>query len=241
MIACSPRSFVRRVPPLIARVVLLSVVLAGVVPAPAHAQLSTNSHWGVNVSFTPTWKSLDQFKELFVEEEGTIEGTEFTIGIARGSMRGGDWSVSYVHKPLKDTTFVESEQSCESQFCYTSTNTLAFQKVVLKGVEYVWSKPFVTFANRVQIGINVGGGAAWVHGTIVETHDFVSAPPFPSSSHDEFSGPAKDTLYPIYPLGKVEAMGSFVIAPGLKVKVSGGFNFPAASFRIGAVYLIGSN
>jgi hypothetical protein len=218
------------------------VILAGVMPAPAHAQLSTSSHWGVSFSYTPTWKSLDTFKELFVEEEGTIEGTEFTIGIARGSMRGGDWSVSYVHKPLKDSTFVESEQFCDPQFgCDTYTNTLAFQDVLLKGVEFVWSKPFVTLANRVQIGINVGGGAAWVHGTIVETFDFVSGPPFPSSSQEVVTGPAKDTLYEIYPLGKVEAMGSFIIAPGLKVKVSGGFNFPAASFRIGAVYLIGSD
>jgi hypothetical protein len=219
---------------------LLSVVLAGVMPAPAHAQLSTSSHWGVNVSFTPTWKALDNLKEVFVEEEGTIEGTEFTIGIARGSMRGGDWSVSYVQKPFKDTTFVESEQFCDfGPSCLTSTRTLAFQNVMLKGVEYVWSMPFVTFANRVQVGINVGAGAGWVHGTINETHDLVQ-PPFPPS-HDEFSSPAKDTLWPIYPLGKVEAMGSFVIAPGLKVKVSGGFNFPAASFRIGAVYLIGAN
>jgi hypothetical protein len=240
MIACSPRSFTRPVPPLITRLLLGIVILAGVMPAPAQAQLSTSSHWGVNVSFTPTWKTLDQLKEVFVEEEGTLEGTEFTLGIARGSMRGGEWSVSYVHKPVRDTAFVESEQFCDfGPSCLTATRTLTFQDVVLKGVEYVWSKPFVTFANRVQVGINVGGGAAWVHGTITETHDLVQ-PPLPPL-HDEVSNPAKDTLWPVYPLGKVEAMGSFIIAPGLKIKVSGGFNFPAASFRIGAVYLFGAS
>jgi hypothetical protein len=215
------------------------VILAGVMPAPAQAQLSTNSHWGVQFSVTPAWKSLDQLKELFIEEEGTLEGKEFTIGIARGSMSGGDWSVSYVHKPLKDARFVETEQFCDFGPCFTSTSTIEFQDVLLKGVEFVWSKPFVTFSNRVQVGINVGGGAGWVHGNILETHEFI-APPSPPQQ-DSFTSPAKDTLWPIYPLGKVEAMGNFIVAPGLKIKVSGGFNFPAASFRIGAVYLIGSN
>ena len=107
MIACSPRSFARSARSLVPKFLFL-VLVAGM-PAPAHAQLSTTSHWGVGVSFTPTWKPLDNLKEVFVEEEGSLKGTEFTIGIARGSMSGGDWTVSYVQKPIKDTTFVESD------------------------------------------------------------------------------------------------------------------------------------
>jgi hypothetical protein len=239
MIACSPRSFARSARSLVPKFLFLVLVVAGI-PAPVQAQLSTTSHWGVGVSFTPTWKPLDNLKEVFVEEEGSLEGTEFTIGIARGSMSGGDWSVSYVQKPIKDTAFVESEQFCDPFGCETHTRTLAFQDVLLKGVEFVWSKPIVTLANRVQIGVNVGGGAAWTHGTIEETFDHVRTGQFPFSSQDVVTGPAKDTLWPVYPQGKVEAMGAFILAPGLKVKVQGGFNFPAASFRVSAVYLIGA-
>jgi hypothetical protein len=209
-------------------------------PAPAHAQLSTTSHWGVSVSFTPSWKTLDSLKQVFVDGEGTVEGTEFTIGIARGSMSGGDWSVSYVHKPIKDQTFVEIDQSCEQVGCFTNTRTTTFQDVLLKGVEFVWSKPIVTLGNRVQIGVNVGGGAAWVYGNIEETNDFTAPPGFGGSRHDVFTGPASETLWPVYPQGRVEAMGAFIVAPGFKVKASGGFNFPAASFRVSAVYLIGA-
>ena len=54
MIACSPRSFARSARSLVPKFLFL-VLVAGM-PAPAHAQLSTTSHWGVGVSFTPTWK-----------------------------------------------------------------------------------------------------------------------------------------------------------------------------------------
>jgi hypothetical protein len=30
------------------------------------------------------------------------------------------------------------------------------------------------------------------------------------------------------------------VAPGLKVKIAGGLNFPATGFRLGAVYLFGA-
>jgi hypothetical protein len=51
---------------------------------------------------------------------------------------------------------------------------------------------------------------------------------------------AKDELLPIFPLGKIEALGSFIVMPALKVQVAVGMNFPATSGRIGLVYLIGA-
>jgi hypothetical protein len=43
-----------------------------------------------------------------------------------------------------------------------------------------------------------------------------------------------------FPLGKVEAAVAVIVAPGLKVRASGGFNFPGkAVFRLTGVYLFG--
>lgn len=45
-----------------------------------------------------------------------------------------------------------------------------------------------------------------------------------------------------FPLGKVEAAVAVIAAPGLKIRASGGFNFPGYSvFRITGVYLFGAN
>jgi hypothetical protein len=58
---------------------------------------------------------------------------------------------------------------------------------------------------------------------------------------DIFSSPADETLYPVVPLLKLEAQGAILVAPGLKLKVSGGLNSPSqAAFRIGVTYLIGA-
>jgi hypothetical protein len=236
---CSPATRAERVWKLVPRAIFAIVIVIGAIPSVALAQ-ATDSKWGVSVSFTPSWKALsDLQREHFIEGEGTIEGTEFTIGLVRGSTLGGDWGVSFVHKPIKDVTFSESTQDCQPQFgCTTSTMTQTLRDVLLKGVEYHWSKPFATFADRVQVGLNVGGGVAFVSGTIDTTFDLINPPPFPVF-HQEFSDPASDTLWPVYPLIKVEAQGAVIVAPGLKVKVAGGFNYPSASLRIGVVYLIG--
>jgi hypothetical protein len=99
----------------------------------------------------------------------------------------------------------------------------------------------------VQVGFNVAGGFGVPRGTIHETVDttytFIPpvGPPQTTVDHDEFTSPADEVLLKIQPMGKVEAQGSFIVARGLKVKVSFGMNMPAAtSFRIGAVYLIGA-
>jgi len=121
------------------------------------------------------------------------------------------------------------------------------QKVFLQGVEVYAFIPFVTIKNRVQIGINVGGGVASVKGTIHQTRDTTNTffpptgPPQVSTQHEEETLPANEVFLSLEPLGKVEAMAAFIIVPGLKAKISAGFNMPSAiAFRIGAVYLIGA-
>jgi hypothetical protein len=63
-----------------------------------------------------------------------------------------------------------------------------------------------------------------------------------NSNQEVFSRPATDVMYSIVPLIKAEAQGAVILAPGFKIKVAGGLNFPSvATVRIGLVYLFGAN
>jgi hypothetical protein len=107
--------------------------------------------------------------------------------------------------------------------------------------------PFANIKNRVQIGLNIAGGVGFPKGNVFQVYDSTTTttnPGFPPNTfhqHEEMTQPAKDAILSIQPLGKVEAQGSFIVARGLKINVSGGLNLPSvAAVRIGAVYLIGA-
>ena len=251
MLRCSPgassqrgRSLLVRVSDLFAFAILVSLVTA----TPAFAQAKDQpKHWGVGFSFTPQWTANTLFQELLLKgEDPPVEGDEFSFGVVRGSVLGGDWSVSYVRQRIKDgftSTITESETGAD--YSYSSTSTFTYEGVYFDGVEVNVFVPVKTFKNRVQVGFSVGGGVGFPRGTIHEVVDSTNTfpgfngQPITTTNHDEFTDPAEDVLLPIQPLGKVEAMGAFIVAPGLKVKVSFGMSMPSATaFRIGAVYLI---
>jgi hypothetical protein len=229
-------------------------------PAPALAQGDTSKHFGVGVSFSPYWKSReDLMVTVGLENTGTIEGTEFTIGMVRGSMRGGEWGVSFVRKPFKDSTVVSQDEYSDSGQCGTgcsysstgtTTRTTTFTDVYLQGIEVHWAPSFVTISNRFQIGMHIAGGIAVPKGTIDKTVDSVTTSTNTfngqtttfTDTHSHFESlPANEVMYGKVPLFKVEAQGAVILAPGLKVKVSGGLNNPGMGIRIGAVYLFGAN
>jgi hypothetical protein len=223
------------------------IVVALLAAAPASAQ--DTSHWGASVSFTPLWKAHDKLQEtLWAEGEGTLEGSEFTVGFVRGSTRGGDWGVSYVRKPVKDgTTIVDVFESIDDFAQSRTTRTLVFRDVYLQGVEFHGFIPFVTIKDRVQIGLNLAGGIATVKGTIDETiENFVQFRlPNGQVTTNAFtsfdSSPAKEQVNEYQPLGKVEGQAAFILAPWMKLKVGAGFNMPSAvAFRVGATFLIGA-
>jgi hypothetical protein len=142
--------------------------------ASAQSDNERQARWGVGFSFTPTWEITDQLTNLFDLDEGeslSLTGTELTIGVVRGSTRGGDWGVSFVRKP---------------------------------------------------IGFNAQGPTGF------------------RQVREEEAAPAEEELFAYLPLFKLEAEGDIVLAPGLKLKVAGGFNFPAYAFRIGASYRFGA-
>jgi hypothetical protein len=225
----------------------IAVALAFVAFTSTSARAQNESHWGVTASFSPTAKAADTFfKETMLnfEGDGDVESSEFTIGLARGSERGGDVSINFIRKRFKDgSSSFSTEEFCDDFGCQSSSESRVMQGVEITGVEFDWSPTFVTIANRVQIGANVGGGVGQLKGTIVETQVFdFTAPGFPPQ-HDETVElrDAKDVGYSTQALLKLEGQASVIVAPGLKVRIAGGFNAPNYGIRVGAIYLFGSD
>jgi len=211
------------------------------------------SHWGVRVSFVPAWEMTNSLKDKLFDtnEVGTMKGKEVSIGFVRGSTRGGDWGVSFNRKPFDNASgWVSTDQDCFNQaqtICRPHIKTTAFDGVYLNAFEIHWFKPFVTIANRAQVGLNVGGGIGSMKGNVVITTDRFEPTGFNQNGptgfrqvHEEETSLAKDEILPVFPLFKLEAAGAIIVAPALKLQVAGGFNFPAYSFRVGVVYLIGA-
>ena len=236
----------------VCQTLIAALLVTCALPAPAAAQGDDDQHFGVGVSFAPFWKSRnDLLFTVGLEDTGTYEGTEFTIGFVRGRTRGGEWGVSFVRKPFKDATGVFTESGADEcgpscTFSFSSTQTTTLEDVYLQGIEVHWAPSFVTISNRLQIGMNIAGGIAVPKGTITQTFDQTSTSTFQgqtntNTSSDSFTSEANEVMYGTVPLFKVEAQAAVILAPGLKVKISGGLNNPGLGMRIGGVYLFGAN
>ena len=217
-------------------------------PNPAAAQ---ESHWGVTASFVPQWKPIRELWEQLWEDEFDADGTEFRIGIVRGSDLGGDWSVSFLKNKISterefDDTFVDDFFDPPVRF--GSVYFLPENPEVI-GIKYEKFTPFVTFQDRVQIGLTYGGGYGVLRGTLDERvfdAEFGFDPNTFENTATQTETLIQQEVKDFYklefvPIGSVEAAAAFILAPGLKVRVTGGFNFPhtqVISFTVN--YLIGS-
>src|SRR6185369_4973905 len=194
MTVCSPRR--PSAAAIVARACVLVFLLTVWLPAAASAQGDKTGHWGAIFSATPSWTLAPTLKKVMFEdnEEGHMDGSEWTIGFVHGSTRGGDWGVSYVRKPFDDGSgSTKTEQQCFgpnfSPPCGDEVETVATQGMYLSGIEVHWAPSFVTIKNHVQIGLNVGGGAASVKGNVLKTTDGFTP---------TFTPPNKITLTPTH-------------------------------------------
>jgi hypothetical protein len=228
-----------------------------------------DSHWGVSVSASPQWTITQRFRDLLSDEDETvnIEGGEFAIGLVRGSSLGGDVSFNYVRKPWKDGLgFASDGTDCfnpgpnQPQICLRDREQNLFEQVMLNGFEVNWfyAPRFGRIKNRVQIGLNVGGGIGKFKGTIHKVEDrqepvFTPGPPPTRDNpnpgggttrivnvHEEERNPVEDELLSVFPMAKIELMGAVIGTPAVKIKVAGGLNFPGTGFRVLGVYLFGA-
>lgn len=208
-------------------VLLLTLGLSSV-PDEAGAQ-DRRSHWGVTVGFSPRWETPElltsRLEELWDGSSIDFSGSEFRVGIVRGSELGGDAGVSFIQRPFHDGSgLVEADGT-----------SYVTRGVVLTGVEAHKFTPFGTIRERVQIGLDYGAGVGRFEGAVDATTS---------------GGAALDVLVEdaldlwgigIFPVGRVELAVAVIAAPGLKVRAKGGINFPGVqTFSISANYLFGA-
>ena len=163
--------------------------------------------WGVQGSFTPTWRFPDQFKNL-LKDVGEIDlsGSEYTIGFARGRMSGGHWGLSLVRQRIEEGSF------CQRGDCTDLAD------VSLQGFEFgsflAFGEPFA--GDRIQVGMHLGGGAGWYQGVVPWRGEDVDVSELLTVGNQSI---------PI-PIFRAEFAVGVTVAPGLKIIGSGGYGFP---------------
>ena len=166
------------------------------------------SLWGVQGSFTPTWRFPNQFKNL-LKGAGEIDlsGSEYTIGFARGRMSGGHWGLSLVRQRID-----EGSSFCEGSECTD------LDGVSLQGFEFgsflAFGEPFA--GDRIQVGMHIGGGAGWYRGIVAWRGE--------DTDVSELLTVGNRSI-PI-PIFRAEFAVAATVVPGLKIIGSGGYGFP---------------
>ena len=230
------------------RLVVLSAVLSFAVAVPAAAQ-SDRSHWGVSASFMPVWEIPSSAGPLFEAEPVDMSGSEFRIGIVRGRDLAGDWGISFVRKRVKDGSTIggDFEQSCGSTGCLPIGAIYTYEDVTMTGVAFHKFIPFATIKSRLQVGMTFGAGIARFEGNT--QGEIYSADVVGSGNNVQVLArqelvtvPASDLFkIDVVPLADLQLTVAALLAPGLKVRASGGASLPGYHFiSLSATYLFGS-
>ena len=232
----------------------LATVLCGVLVLLSAPNVEAQgSHWGVTSSFVPQWKSIPGLYDLIWDVDGLkAKGKEFRIGVVRGSDLGGDWSVTYVRNWFSTDEVFDGTETF-SLFPPPDFKLLTEGSVftvpgdiAVVGIKFEKFTPFVTIRDRVQIGLTYGGGIGSMSGTFIEQRfenfDPETGQQITPTSETVVERDVKEFyVLDFVPIGSVEAAVAFILAPGLKARVTGGFNYPnTQAFSFTVNYLFGS-
>lgn len=229
------------------------VLLQLVVIHQASAQTG-EERWGITGTFVPNWAAMDDLKILYKDAQSLdYGGSEFRFGLLRGKELGGDWSVTYLQRTVREGSTIDGTETSTGpsgeSMRFGSIYTVEHTPVKIRGIEGQKFSPLATIRNRAQIGLVFGGGIGWYQGTMTAHNydvDFTNGPP-PTyqpiliQKETVTQVQAKDTFAMSFvPLARVEIAGSALLAPGLKLRVSGGFSFPNTQvFSLTVNYLFG--
>ncbi len=233
----------------------LIILLLVAFGAPAYAQDET--HWGISSTMVPQWEFLD-FLEDSMDRSIEMRGTDVQIGIVRGRQLGGEWGASFIMRRIDDdSTSVQEHPRCfaragQPDVCAGGTSHRTRQ-ASLRGVQFHRFFPVTTVARRIQLGVVLAGGVARVRGQADETQEHLQITVNAITGATSLSVASEtatveareifdDMLVAEYlPMGGVEGAIAIALAPGLKVRLSGGANFPGFHrFAVTAQYLFGS-
>lgn len=182
------------------------------VPTPLSGQ-TLRQRWGVTVDVSPAWTTPSYQAALMNAEHVEMRGAELQLGLTRGRVLGGDWSLSFVRRSIQDR---------DDAIVKSDGTVLSTRGDTLLGLEISGFKPLGTIKQRAQIGLTVGAGVGRYRGTVIQSR--TGSPPDIVDAGMLFSferGPAE-----VVPLGRVELTGAVSVAARTKVRVSGGVGFP---------------
>jgi phage antirepressor YoqD-like protein len=213
-------------------VALLALACALLVPRPAAAQIDDAS-WGVSGGFSPQWAVPgDWLAGLFDAKTIDVKGPEFRLGIVRGTTLGGEWGVSLIHKRL-------SKQSTVAVSGNNNLLTVVANDAEMLGVEAHRFIPF-TRINKVQVGVNLGGGVAQLRGFVTGTYVGTTSTDFTLPFPDALAVTGREIDW--IPVGRAELAAATLVGERLKVRVSGGFNMPGLQVvSLSFSYLLGQD
>jgi hypothetical protein len=233
--------------------VLVAVLLTATGAFAQEPDPGRESHWGVSGSLIPRWEFPRALAEVW-NLDTDMKGSEFRVGIVRGSDLGGDWGVSFVKKVIDDDSVVQlREQACVqlpggSAQCARGAYHVT-RDAGMRGVEAHLFMPFGTIKRRVQVGATFAGGVAEIQGTsnrFIE-HLVVNGSRVTLATESIGSGPFKETLqdlpqdWKVVPIGRVALGVAVIAAPGFKIRAEGGVNFPGYHrVAVHAHYLFGA-
>lgn len=218
-----------------------TALLGGTGTAAAQFVEVERSLWGINASvtsagFLPKWESPEAFKALYLAEEMRLSGSEYQLGVTRGSLVGGDSGWSYVRQVIDAESYVADRGGEVRLTVVESTPT------TLDGFLYHRYTPFTTIRERVQVGMLFAGGAGWYRGSVRQSggEEEGENELVPAAFLSGLGREGESELVPM-PLFRVEAAAAFVVGGGVKVQAGGGYGMPNGRlFRVGVVYFFGS-
>jgi hypothetical protein len=217
------------------------------------------SHWGIIFSATPEWHLPKNITDTLAGDGGSmaVVGSQFTIGIVHGRAMGGDWGVTFVHQPVKNGSR-GSDTDSECGFangplpngCFNTGGGAVTQNVVMDGVQVHKFIPFATIKRRVQLGLDIAGGVGKLSGTLVKTSSDVTNVVVNQKTGAKTgiltttvtTENVKDEVLGTVPLGRITAVGAFIVTRAIKVRWEGGVIIPGAGVAsIGVTYLFGAH
>ena len=205
-----------------------SLVLLALSPVtPAFAQSGPSApqatHWGVIGSIAP-WSADDRFGVFYDAHALDFSGQEVRFGVAHGGTRRGEFAFLYVKKRIDEGgTLVDLKRRTFAIGPDTYVTGLMAEQFL----------PFGTIARHVQIGLVVAAGAGRVHGEAVNVDSNL-----PVDAQQVLKVFAKPREF--QPLARAELAVAVAATPGLKLRLSSGFDWPGTTrLSLSAMYFFG--
>ena len=217
--------------------------------------------WGVSASYNPRWVAPGTFRYLIGAETIDLRGADFHIGFARGRVLGGEWGLSYVSQTVDPDSEIALSDRFPEDILIPSCSPDAFEarncgvfygandSLRLRGLELHRFIPFATFADRVQVGMNIGGGAGWYEGTasrrVVNRGVAVLPDEFVGESVSDVPGSELTLprrLNTPVPILNLDIAVAGIVARGVKIRGGAGvYGFPGRrTFVVSATYFFGA-